>query len=312
MSLNTAHADATQIVVTGAAGGLGLRLCEQLLRAGHRVRGLVLPDDPQQTRLAQLGCEVWEGDVCDPQSLLGLCAGAATVYHLAAVVVSHDQSIFARVNRDGTRNMVECADAERVGHFVYVSSASVTYPRRTPYAQAKFEAEAFVAHRAGGYTIVRPTLVYDERGGHELDMFVAYLRRFPIVPFIGAGGALKRPVLSHDVIAGLVSLAAWPQGTGKVYNLSGPESISMLEMSRLLLRYYGAERPIVRLPTACFQALAWLMARTMQRPLLSGSAIAGVINDADLDPSEAIADLDYRPIGVRAGFERCFGSKAKE
>jgi NADH dehydrogenase len=42
------------------------------------------------------------------------------------------------------------------------------------------------------------------------------------------------------------------------------------------------------------------------RPALTSSAIAGIINDADLDPSEAMHDLGYRPLGVREGFSRCF------
>jgi NADH dehydrogenase len=270
------------------------------------VRSLVLPDDPQQGHLAKLGSEVWEGDVCDPTSLLDLCAGIDIVYHLAAVVVSHDPSAFERVNRDGTQHLLAAADSERVNRFIYVSSASVTYPKRTPYAQAKLEAEQLVRRRNGAYTIVRPTLVYDQHGGHELQMFLAYLRSFPVVPFIGAGGALKRPVWSEDVVSGLASIADSEAASGKTYNLSGGETIRMLDFARLLLRHHAAERPIVRLPVALCRLLGRMMAACTRRPKLTSSAIAGVIHDANLDPSEAMYDLGYRPIGVREGFERCF------
>jgi len=63
---------------------LGSRLVARLLRAGFRVRGLVLPGDPQQKRLEQLGCELWEGDIRDPSSLRGACDEVDIVYHLAA------------------------------------------------------------------------------------------------------------------------------------------------------------------------------------------------------------------------------------
>jgi len=46
----------------------------------------------------------------------------------------------------------------------------------------------------------------------------------------------------------------------------------------------------------------------MARPPLTLSAIAGVVNDADLDPALAMRELGYAPLGVRAGFERCFGT----
>jgi NADH dehydrogenase len=44
----------------------------------------------------------------------------------------------------------------------------------------------------------------------------------------------------------------------------------------------------------------------MKRPPLTSSAIAGIVNDANLDPSEATRDLNYRPLGVVEGFRRCF------
>jgi NADH dehydrogenase len=44
----------------------------------------------------------------------------------------------------------------------------------------------------------------------------------------------------------------------------------------------------------------------MKRPPLTASAIAGVINDANLDPGEATRDLGYQPLGVTEGFQRCF------
>jgi hypothetical protein len=35
-----------------------------------------------------------------------------------------------------------------------------------------------------------------------------------------------------------------------------------------------------------------------------------MINDADLDPAEAIRDLGYQPRGVRAGFAQCFPQRS--
>lgn len=294
-------------VVTGAAGVMGTRLVIRLIKAGFQVRALVLPNDPLRARIEALGCEIREGNVADAQSLANLCAGADTVYHLAAVIISHDPTVFTRVNRDGTANMVKEAVCAGVRHFIYVSSASVTYPIRTAYAESKLQAEQLVRECAGlTYTIVRPTLVYEAGGGQELMMFLAGLRRFPIVPFIGAGNALKRPVWSEDVIDGLTRLAGNSTAHGKTYNLSGGEAISMLELAKLLLRHHGSERPILPLPAALFRGVARVLAATSKRPALTSSAIAGIVNDANLDPGEAMRDLGYAPLGVREGFRRCF------
>jgi nucleoside-diphosphate-sugar epimerase len=294
-------------LITGAAGVMGARLVERVLDAGWQVRALVLPGDLQRSRLEALGCEMREGDVSQAASLAGLCEGVDTVYHLAAVIVSPDASVFRRVNRDGTENLVREASRAGVRHFVYVSSASVTYPRRTPYADSKLEAEGIVRAATGlAHTIVRPTLVYEPGGGQELMMFLDYLRRFPVVPFIGSGRALKRPVWSADVVDGLARLLGSSIALGKTYNLSGAEAISMLALARLLLTHHDRQRPFVHLPVPLCRWLARLGALLMKQPPLTLSAIAGVVNDADLDPSLAMRELGYHPLGVREGFARCF------
>jgi NADH dehydrogenase len=294
-------------LITGAAGVMGARLVERVRDAGWQVRALVLPGDPLRSRVEALGCDVREGDVSQAASLAGLCDGVDTLYHLAAVIVSHDASVFRRVNRDGTENLVREASRAQVRHFVYVSSASVTYPRRTPYAESKLQAEDIVRSAPSlSYTIVRPTLVYEAGGGQELMLFLDYLRRFPVVPFIGSGRARKRPVWSGDVVDGLARLLGNPIALGKTYNLSGAETISMRELAQLLLAHHDQKRPFLAIPVPLCRVLAELGALAMKRPPLTHSAIAGVVNDADLDPSLAMRELGYRPLGVREGFRRCF------
>lgn len=292
--------------ITGAAGVMGTRLTARLRKAGWNVRALVMPGDPLRARVEHLGCEVREGDIRDPSSLRGACDGVDLVYHLAAVIISHDPSVFQRVNRDGTANVVAEAQRAGVGHFVYVSSASVTYPRRTLYAESKLQAERIVASAGLPYTIVRPTLVYESGGAQEIMMFLDYLKRFPIVPFIGSGAALKRPVWSEDVVDGLERLAGADIAHGKIYNFSGAEAISMREMAELLLQYHDRPRPLLPLPVFACRAAAALLSVLMEKPPLTSSAIAGIVNDANLDPSEAMRDLGYAPLGVRAGFRHCF------
>jgi NADH dehydrogenase len=304
-----AHRPKTALV-TGAAGVMGSRLVMRLLDAGWKVTGLVLPGDPLRRRLEWLGCDIKEGDIRDAASLRSLCDGIDTVYHLAAVIISHDPSVFRTVNRDGTSNVVAAASAANVRHFIYISSASVTYPRPTAYSTSKREAEDIVAReRSFEHTIVRPTLVYDEDGGLELTMFVNYLLRFPFVPFIGNGRAMKRPVHSEDLVDGLVRLAGNDATYGKTYNLSGGEAISMRDFARLVLAHRGARKRFVHVPVPVCMAAAHLLGAFMAKPPLTSSAILGIVQHADLDPSDAMRDLGYRPIGVREGFQRCFPAK---
>jgi nucleoside-diphosphate-sugar epimerase len=299
------------VLVTGAAGEVGGRLVRKLAASGWLVRALVLPGDPLRARLDGLGCEIVEGDVRDPSALAAATAGADTVLHLAAVILARDPRLYETINRQGTANLIAAAAGAGVRHFVYVSSASVVYPRLTPYGRSKLEAERMlVAERRLEHTVVRPTLVYDETGGQEFMLFRRYLRRFPIVPFIGPGTALKRPVHAQDVVDGLARMAGNPVCFGKTYNLSGAEAISLVELGRLVLALEDARRPFLHVPLPVCRAIAAVLGRLMKDPPITAYAIAGFTNDANLDCAQATVDLGYRPRGVREGLARCLSAPA--
>jgi NADH dehydrogenase len=304
----SAREDGPTVLVSGATGVLGARLVRALHARGYRVRALSPPGDPHRTRLSgQSGVQIVEGDVRNAASVAGLFDDVDTVYHLAAVILTPNPAVFDTVNRRGTAQMVEGAARAAVKHFVYVSSASVTYPQLTRYAESKLVGEALVKseHRFQ-HTIVRPTLVYDHDGGQEFMMFLRYLQRLPAVPFIGAGQAWKRPVWAGDVVKGLAAIAGNPRCHGKTYNLSGGARIRMIDLARLMLAHHGQRRLLVPVPVVVARAVARAMKVFMKDPPLTLQAIAGFVHDADLPPDEAERDLGYRPLDLAAGFARCF------
>lgn len=295
------------ILVSGAAGNLGTRLVRALVEKGHRVRALVLPEDPGVARLEGVDCQVFAGDITALESLARAFDGVEMVYHLAAVILSPDPGAFARVNVEGTKNMLQGAMAAGVRHFVYVSSASVVYPKTTPYSRSKRICE-WMVRGAGSLhaTIVRPTLVYGAGLEGELRRFWESLDRYPVALFVGDGRARKNPVHIDDLVGGLVAIAGCEKAYGKTYNLCGGEEISIGELARLMLRAAGSGKPLIHLPASLCRVAAALLEALMKDPPLSWNAIAGVTQDANLDRSAAAADLGYRPIGVRQGFAGCF------
>jgi NADH dehydrogenase len=296
------------ILVTGGAGVMGSRLVRGLVEAGNKVRVLTLPNDPFVKRLDGLDVDIRYGDVSDRSSIETLCDGVKTVYHLAAVLLSRDPAVFQRVNVNGTKNLVELAVKAGAEHFVLVSSISVTYPYTTPYSLSKRECERIVKDQSTmRWTIVRPTLAYNEIGGEEFMMYMDYLKRFPVVPFIGTGKALKNPVHVDDLMRGFLAIPNNPKSYGKTYAFSGSEEISIWDLGKEMLRHQGISKPFVPVPVWLCKILAAVMGATMKKPPLTWNAIAGLTQDANPDWSQTKADLDYHPIGIREGLDRCFG-----
>lgn len=297
-------AEAHDVLVTGGAGEIGSRLVRRLALAGHRVRALALPGDANLGRLDGSGAAVVEGDITRPATLGPAFHGVHTVYHLAAVLLVEDPGLFERVNIEGTRNVVRAAEEHGVRHLIHVSSASVVYPHSTPYSRSKRAGETCVRQSGLTWTIVRPTLVYERGGGLEFKTFADFVTRYPVVPLVGDGRARKAPVHAADLIDGLLAICDNPQAHGKLYNLSGGETLTVRELARLVLRRRGLRRPVVGVPLPVCRLAAAALGRATGRSMLMRHTLAGLTQHADLDHTGATRDLGYNPVGIREGITR--------
>ena len=295
------------ILVSGGTGAMGSRLVRKLVERGRKVRALTLPNDPLVSRLEGLDCEIFYADISNASSLKGAFDGIETVYHLAAIIIAYDPMLFEKINVNGTKNMVAGAMDAGVKHFIFVSSASAVYPSTNAYANSKHVCEKIIQEQnAMQYTIIRPTLAYEKDGGQEFMMFLEYLKKYPVVPFIGRGQAPKNPVHVDDLIQGFVAIEGNAKSFGKIYNFSGGEEIPIWDQAKLMLRHQGMKKLFIPIPVWLCKLLAMGMERLMERPPLTRYAIARIIQDANLDHSSATEDLGYHPIGFREGLQKCF------
>ncbi len=140
-----------KILVTGAAGFIGMHTCKALLDQGHEVLGIDnLNDyyDPQlkRDRLSQLaahpGFQHQVVDVADASALGSIFQRGAFdgVIHLAAQAgvrysLSHPQA-YIQSNLVGFANVLEACRAHPPRHLVYASSSSVYgHNTKLPYAE---------------------------------------------------------------------------------------------------------------------------------------------------------------------------------
>lgn len=140
-----------KILVTGAAGFIGMHTCERLLDGGHEVVGLDnLNDyyDPalKRARLHRIegraGFRAVVGDICDLPALARLFedGGFQRVIHLAAqpgvrYSITHPHA-YAQANLVGFLNVLEACRHHGLPHLVYASSSSVYGGNvRLPYSE---------------------------------------------------------------------------------------------------------------------------------------------------------------------------------
>jgi thioester reductase-like protein len=189
----------TVYLVTGATGFLGGELVERLLvRTDATVYALVRSGS--ENRLASKSrhwpnrdrVEVINGDLT--KNKLGMSAADVKklrgkvdhVVHLAALYdITTDDAINAAINIDGTRRVVELANAVKAGCLHHVSSVAVAgdyegtftedmfdegQPLTSPYHRTKFEAELLVRTTATvPWRVYRPAIVVGHSQTGEID-----------------------------------------------------------------------------------------------------------------------------------------------
>jgi nucleoside-diphosphate-sugar epimerase len=115
------------VLVTGAAGGVGHRVCRVLRGQGFQVRGLVRPEDDVR-RLDLRAEDIRVGYVQDPATMRQAMRGVDTVVHCAALLpnaLDLGPEKFQEVNVEGTRNAMRHAMTSGITNFVAMSTISV-------------------------------------------------------------------------------------------------------------------------------------------------------------------------------------------
>ena len=129
-----------KILVTGAAGFIGMHVADRLLASGHEVVGIDNLNDYYDVRLkqarldrlsAQAGFRFERIDIADEERVSAVFSGErpARVVHLAAQAgVRHsiqNSKVYVRSNLVGFANVLEGCRRSEVEHLVYGSSSSV-------------------------------------------------------------------------------------------------------------------------------------------------------------------------------------------
>ena len=283
-----------RILITGGAGVVGRALCRELIKRGVCARVITLPGDSLASELPP-EVEVRYGDITDYSSVCQAFESVDAVCHLAAVLLSTDESVFDKVNACGTENVIRACNEFHVKRLLYVSSISVTYPILTPYGKSKLRGESLVRESNLEWTIVRPTLVIGENGGIEFNIFAGYVCRFPVYFLPGGGGALKRPVRSVDLVSGIASAVLSRVSLGKTYALAGPKVMTMREMAYRILKLRNKRHLMLPLPWWISRKLAVLKNWIGGSRVSAEQALAGFLYDAAPDIENAKIDLNYNP-----------------
>jgi nucleoside-diphosphate-sugar epimerase len=237
-----------------------------------------------------------------------------------------DPGIFDRVNRQGTRNVLEAALAAGARRVMYTSTMDVfaldashrltealvdPNPKHTAYERSKQAAEREAeALRARGLDVVylNPAAVYGPSPLHvSLNSFLLQVlqRKVPLLPPGGVSVAFV------DSVARAHLVAAERGRSGERYLLAD-EHVSMKDLAKAMLREAGMDRVPPTAPALLLKALAAAsepLARAFNfTPLVARGPLAFILWNARVDATKARRELDYSPVPLVEGLRRTLES----
>src|SRR3954452_16809707 len=262
--------------VTGGTGFIGSRVIKRLRDRG--VEGAALVRDPSKaTDLLDQGVDLIEGDLSAADAIRRGVEGAQGVLHIGAVykvgIPKSERPPMWDANVEGTRRVLDAAEAADVQRIVYVSTGNVfgdtkgqvvdeTYKRDMSngflsyYDETKFRSHELVKERiakGAPIVIVQPGVVYGPGDHSEIGNMIDQvrsgklkMRMFPDARF--------NFVFVDDVADGIVLV--YDKGEiGESYLLGG-QLASMDDLFTKVSERLGKNPPRMALPTSMARASA--------------------------------------------------------
>lgn len=209
------------IVVTGASGNVGGAAARLLSAQGHPTR-LITRDPARAPELP--GAEVVVADYGDSEALARALGEGDRVF-MVSMHREPDERIVLH------RTFVEAAVRARAGHLVYLSFLNPSLESSFPHSRSHRATEELIRASGLPFTFLRTSLYFN-----------ALLAEFENGVARGPGGDGRVSWVDREDIGAVVAAVLAGEGhEGQVYDVTGPESLTMAESAAVVSDVCGAE-----------------------------------------------------------------------
>ncbi|HLL60429.1 MAG TPA: NAD(P)-dependent oxidoreductase [Candidatus Nitrosocosmicus sp.] len=273
-----------KILITGAAGFLGLHLSHQFDKPTNQLRLLDIAEfDPKEYKSNRF--QFLKVDIRDKKSINAALSGVDYVIHAAAALPLWPKEDIMNVNVNGTENLLQAALKNKIKHFVYISSTAVYgVPKKHPiyetdpmvgvgpYGESKIQAEKLcVKYRKKGLivTIIRPKTFI---GTHRLGVFEIlfdWIKDGKKIPVLG-NGQNRYQLLNVDDLADAVERVLLTKQKSKVndvFNIAAEKFETVEKDLSAVFSYAKSGSKILKTPAGLIKKTLYVLEKLHLSPL---------------------------------------------
>lgn len=294
------------LLVSGGTGFLGSAAVRELLARGEKVA--VLGRDASRIR-RKFGesVEAREADVTRPGESLEVAMRGVDIAIDCVQFPNYPIEnkargwTFEEVDLKGAINQVDAAKKAGVRRYVYISGVGAAPEAREHWFRYKWQAERHLRESGLEWVVIRPTWVYGPNDD-SLNRILRFGDFLPVIPTFGNGKQAMQPIFISDVARVIADAALKPEATNKLFELGGPERMTMNEVFKTALEIQGRKRPILHQPVFAGKALGTIAsALPIANRMLSADAVDFIVTSAVADNREVEAVLKPRLTPLREG-----------
>ncbi len=248
----------TLVTVFGGSGFLGRHVVRALAKRDYRIRVAVRRPElaGHLQPLGRVGqIHAVQANLRYPASVEAAMRDSHAAINLVGILAEGGAQTFDAVQGAGAGAVANAAAAAGAG-MVHVSAIGANENAASRYSQAKAAGEKAVLLAVPSASILRPSVVFGPEDQFT-NRFAALARMSPVLPLIGGGLTKLQPVYVGDVATAVADAVDGKTKEGAVYELGGPEVLTMREIMEIILDVTERQRMLMPLPfgLAKFQAL---------------------------------------------------------
>jgi len=263
------------VLVAGASGFVGRRLCPALTDAGHGVRAMTRHPDSYQGD----GDAVY-GDVHDAETLPKALAGCRAAYYL---VHSLDSKDFEQLDADAARAFGRAAAEAGVQQIIYLGGLGSESDQLSSHLRSRREVEGLLGEAGVPVTVLRAGIIVGS-GGISWEMTRQLVDHLPAMVTPKWVRTRTQPIAVADVVRYLAGVLDEPRAVGRAFEIGGPEVLEYVTMLRRVARITNKRLAIVPVP--------------MLTPGLSSRWLA-LVTDVDTQTGRSLIDSMSNEVVVR-------------
>jgi NADH dehydrogenase len=229
------------VTVFGGSGFVGRHTVRALAKRGWRIRAAVRRPD-LAGHLQPMGnvgqIQAVQANLRYPVSVARAVAGADAAVNAVGILAPVGHQTFEEVHVEGAHAVAVACREAGVKTLVHLSAIGADAGSSSSYAASKAKGEAHVLEAMPSAVILRPSVIFGPED-ELFNRFAAMARRSPALPAVGGGTTRFQPVYVADVASAVAAVLEGAAKGGTVYELGGPEIVSLREILERVASYTG-------------------------------------------------------------------------